>query len=160
MKLYRKKLSSIEELKREKIRLRYERRFTKASDLNPLAESGRSKVSASAKEGVMGSVMEMFSAKSDWQLALALAKPALKMLRSRRKTKQALFEDWEEARKGVRKAKQKPSLLKKLVVEIAVGYAAGKALLMTVQGVRLLIRRRNAAKTKAKLGLSRTKSFT
>ncbi len=152
MKLYRKKLDSVEALKREKIRLRYERRHTKASDLNPLAKAGRSKVTAVAKEGLMGTVMELFSAKNNLQLALALAKPLFNTMRKRRASKRALYEEWNAVQyKG---KKRKPYFLKKLVQEIAVGYATGKAVLMTVRGIQLILRRRKFAKMKSKLGIS------
>src|SRR5689334_20338009 len=84
MKLYRKKLDSLEALKREKIRLRYERRHTKSSDLNPLAEVGRSKVSGAAKAGLLGTVMGLINSENYFQTAMVIGKPLLNMLRKRR----------------------------------------------------------------------------
>ena len=143
MKLYQKKLSSLEALKREKIRLRYERRHTNVDDLNPLAEIGGTKFSGKAKEGLFGTVMELFNSKSELQTALALSKPVFKMLRKRRAKKMAL-----RAELGLPK---KDSFLKKLAVEIIVGYATGKAVQMTIRGVQLLLKRRKAARLKAGL---------
>ncbi len=145
MKLYKKKLDSVEALKREKIRLRYERRNTKVSDLNPLAEMGRSKVSSTAKEGLLATVMELVGAKSNAQMAFAIAKPLVKAVRKGRSRKQALREEW-----SVSKPK-KNSFLKKLVTEIAVGYVTGKAMMMAVHGVRLILKRRKAAKLRDKM---------
>jgi hypothetical protein len=134
MKLYRKQLGSLEELKREKIRLKYARMHTKASDLNPLTEIGGSKVSGAAKAGVLGFAMELLSSKSNVQTALALSKPLLKILRSSRARK-----------KEIRRAAglpQKDSLVKRVVKDVAVNYFIGKALQMSVRAVQLYMRRR------------------
>jgi hypothetical protein len=143
MKLYRKKLDSVEALKREKIRLRYERRHTKSDDLNPLKEIGRGKVSGSAKEGFFGTAMELFNASSNIQMAWALAKPLMRAMGKRKKKKQAL---WEASGRP-----KKKSFIKKVVTEVATGYVIGKAVQMTVLGLQMLIRRRKIARLKAKL---------
>jgi hypothetical protein len=144
MKLYRKKLDSVEALKREKIRLRYERRHTNASDLNPLAEMGHTKVSSSAKEGLFGTLMELFSATNNLQLVAALGKPLLRAVKKRRAKSDALWLNMGKPKKK--------SFLKKIVTEIAVSYAIGKAVQMVFLGSRLLIKRRKAARLKAKIG--------
>ena len=139
MKLYRKKLDSLEALKREKIRLRYKEMRTKESDLNPLTEIGRSKLSGSAKAGILGTLMELVSSKSQLQTALAIGKPVLKVLRKRRAKKQAI-----RYTSGLPKKK---SVVKKVVTEIAVHYIIGKAVQMSVNGIRLYMRRRKAKKS-------------
>lgn len=143
MKLYNKKLDSVEALKREKIRLRYERRSTKHSDLNPLGEIGGSKITGSAKAGLLGTAMDLFTAKNNLQMAMAIARPLLKAMGKRKASKQAL-----RAEMGLPK---KQSFLKKLFVEVAVGYITGKAVLMAVRAIRIARKRRKVAKLKAKL---------
>jgi hypothetical protein len=145
MKLYRKKLESVEALKREKIRLRYERRHTKTSDLNPLSEMGHGKVSRSAKDGIVGTVMELFTASNNLQMAFAVAKPILRAMGKSRRKKQAMWEGYGQPRK------KKKSFLKRFVVEVAVGYIIGKAIQMTVLGAKMLLKRRKEAKLKSKL---------
>ena len=142
MKIYRKSLGSLEELKREKIRLRYERRHTNSADLNPLAELGRHKVSDKAKDGLMGMAMELFSAKSNMQTAMAIGKPLLKMLRQRSAKKQA-------ARYAAGMPK-KPSISRRVAVEVATGYLLGKGVQMAYRGVQMFIKRRKAARLKKK----------
>ena len=137
MKLYRKQLGSLEELKREKIRLKYARMHTKASDLNPLTEIGGSKVSGVAKAGLLGFAMELLSSKSNMQTALTLGKPLLKILGKSRARK-----------RDIRKAAgipQRDSLLKRVVKDIAVNYFIGKAMLMSVRALQLYMRRRKGA---------------
>lgn len=143
MKLYSKKLNSLEALRREKIRLRYERRHTDASDLFPIAELGRGKLSGKAKAGTLGTIFELINAKNDLQTALALSRPVLNMIRKRRHKKQALREEM-----GLPKKK---SFMKRLAMELLIGYATGKAVLMGVQGIRMILKRRKRAKLRAKL---------
>jgi hypothetical protein len=142
MKLYRKKLDSLEALKREQIRLRYERKGTRFSDLVPLTEVREKRGKHKSKLGLVGSIMEIATAKSDIQMMTALAKPVLKML-GRRKSR----------KKEVREAlglPEKPSFLKRLLKEIAIGYITGKAVLMAVQGIRLWLNRRKAVRIKVR----------
>src|SRR4051812_36112538 len=124
MRLYRKKLDSLEALKREKIRLRYERKHTKATDLNPLAEVGGSKISGAAQAGMLGTLMKLFAAKNNLQLAMALSGPVLKAFKKRRSNK---YERWAEEGRP-----RKKSFLKKLVADVAVSYIIGKAVQMTI----------------------------
>lgn len=143
MKLYRKKLNSLEALKREQIRLRYERRSTRFSDLVPFSEGGSRKYKRSARHGVFGTVMELAAAKSDIQMITALAKPLMKRIAKKRAIKKELREEL-----GL---PHKPSFLKRLLKEIAIGYLTGKAVLMAAQGIRLWLKRRRAARLKARL---------
>jgi len=139
MKLYPKKLDSLEALKREKIRLRYERRQTKSSDLNPLSELGRSKISGTAKSGLLSTVMDLASSQSQWQTAMAIGKPLLKMLRKHRSKKREIMQA-----AGLPPQK---SFASKLISDIAVNYIIGKALQMSIHGVQLYMKRRKAKKT-------------
>lgn len=143
MKLYSKKLNSLEELRREKIRLRYERRHTDTSDLFPISEIGGSKMSEKAKAGLFGTVIELFSARSDLQTAVALSRPILNMLRKSRAKKAAL-----RAEMGLPKKK---SFFKKVTMEIITTYLIGKAVQVGIHGVQLIIKRQKQAKQKAKL---------
>ena len=138
MKLYRKRLDSLEALKREKIRLRYERRHTNVADLNPLSEMGRSKLSGSAKTGALGFLMELASSGSNLQTALTVSKPILQLLRKRK------AKTHEISRAAGLPPKK--SIVKKAITEIAVGYIIGKAIQMAVRGVQQYIRRRKAKK--------------
>lgn len=139
MKLYRKKLNSLEALKREKIRLRYERRHTKSSDLNPLAEVGRSKVSGAAKTGLLGTLMGLANSQNHFQTAITIGKPLLNMLRKHRNKA-------HEVRYAAGMPHKKSSFLKKMVKEIAVSYIIGKAVQMSAQGIRMYLRRRKIKK--------------
>jgi hypothetical protein len=143
MKLYRKKLNSLEELRREKIRLRYERRHTDTSDLFPISEIGGSKMSEKAKAGLFGTIIELFSARNDLQTALALSRPVLNMLRKRRSKKAAL-----RAEMGLPK---KDSFFKKVALEFLTAYLIGKGVQVGIHAVQLIIKKRKHAKVKAKL---------
>ena len=138
MKLYRKKLDSLEALKREKIRLRYERMHTSVSDLNPLAEVGRSKISGAAQSGILGTLMELASSKSQMQTAMAIGKPLLNMMRKRKAKAREIRYAAGLPKKG--------SVVKKVVTEIVVTYIIGKAVQMSVHGIQLYLRRRKAKK--------------
>lgn len=146
MKLYRKKLDSLEALKREKIRLRYERMHTKASDLNPLAEMGGKTGSTVATTGLLGTLAGLFAAKNNMQIAMAVGKPLLKALRKRHAKHEAAY-----VASALSYKKKKSSLLKRLVTEIAVNYAIGKVVQLSVLSINALRKRRKLAKIKAKM---------
>jgi hypothetical protein len=140
MKLYPKRLNSLEALRREKIRLRYERRHTTVSDLFPVVEIGRSKITGEAKAGLLSTVIELLRAKGDLQMALALFKPVLRALRKRSEQKKAMQEEM-----GLPK---KDSFIRKLVVEILTGYLTGKALQMAVRSIRMALKRQQKPRQK------------
>lgn len=146
MKLYRKKLNSLEALKREQIRLRYERKGTRFSDLMPLTEVSDKKGKHKDKQGIVGSIMELATAKGDIQMAMALAKPLLKMLGRRKSKKRALREELN--------LPQKPSLLTRLFKEIAIGYLTGKAVLMIARCIRMWLKHRRVERRKARFAAS------
>ena len=152
MKLYPKTLNSLEALKREKIRLRYERMHTRASDLNPLAGSDRTKkkISGTAKEGIIGTVMELAGAKNNLQMALAIGKPLLRMIGRRRAKLADRRSEYFASMPGCRSAK-KPSILRKVLADVAVSYLMGKAVQMSIRGLQLYFRQRKAKRLVHKL---------
>jgi hypothetical protein len=140
MKMYRKRLDSLEALRMEKMRLRYERLHTKSSDLNPLAELGRNKVTGAASSGVVSTVMELMSAASPLATAMAIGKPLLKILGKRKSRAREL--------RYAAGLPPKPSLLKKVLTDVAVSYIIGKGVQMAVASVGMYLRRRKANKLK------------
>ena len=138
MKMYRKKLNSLEELQREKIRLRYERRHLQAEDLNPLPEWGRNKISGAATSGLLGTLIALVSSDSKMQTALALGKPIWNALRKRRPKKRQI-----RYAAGLPREK---SVAKKIITEIAVNYLIGKAVQLSVKGIRSFVKRKKKAK--------------
>lgn len=137
MKFYNKKLDSLEALRREKIRLRYERRQTKSSDLNPLADMGQGKTKTAAQAGLMGTLIGLASSKGNLDTIMMIGKPLLKMLRQRKKKSQELYV-------GAAGKVKKNSALKKLVAEVAINYMIGKAVQMSVRGIQMYMRKRKA----------------
>lgn len=132
MKLYNKKLNSLEQLHREKVLLRYRRRQTDKADLNPLTELGRGKVTPAAKEGLLGTVMQLAGAGSSLELAMALGKPLLGLLRKRKRMKtQPVYRD-----------DPKPSKVKKVIQGIVLTFVIGKAVQMAVRYAGMYRRRR------------------
>ena len=138
MKMYRKKLSSLEELRREKIRLRYERRHLQPKDLNPFSEWGGSKMSAAAGSGLLGTILGFATSHSKWDTALAIGKPLLKALGRRRKRKQYVH--------YASVAPRKKSTAKRIITDIAVTYLIGKAVQLSVKGIRSFAKRKKAKK--------------
>jgi hypothetical protein len=139
MKLYRKQLNSLEALRREKIRLRFEQKHTKPDDLNPLSEIGIGKLPGIAKVGLLGFVAELLSSKSNVQTAFTLSKPLVKILKSRSAKKREM--------RRIAGLPEKESVIKKVVKEIAVNYFIGKAMQMAVRGIQLYMRRRKVSRT-------------
>ncbi len=137
MKLYAKKLDSLEALKREKIRLRYERRHSKASDLNPISEIGGNKSSGVAKTGLLATVLALASSRSQLDTFMTVGRPLWRMISKRRAKAEARY---------AAAVQQKPSFAKRLITDVVVSYIIGKALQVSVQGLRVYLRRKNAKK--------------
>ncbi len=133
MKLYNKKLSGLEQLHREKVLLRYRRRQTNVRDLNPLTEVRKSKVTPAAQEGLLGFAMQMAGANSNIEMAMAVGKPLLKLLRGRGRRKAAL--------KVVDDA-PRPSRIKKLVKGVVITFVIGKAVQMSLRYIGMYRRRK------------------
>jgi hypothetical protein len=146
MKLYSRKLGSLEELKREKARLQVEKRYSKASDLMPIKElkggdksdggllSGLGDLSTIGGDGVFGTVMKVVTAKNNLQRALALAGPLMGLLARRRQSKAE-----HVARMHGEGGKKKAGIVKKAATELIGGYLKWKALQMSFRGVKLVI---------------------
>jgi len=134
MKLYNKKLSGLEQLHREKVLLRYRRRQTNVGDLNPLTEVGKTKVTPAAQEGLLGFAMQMAGANSKVEMAMALGKPLLKMIRKRGRSKKAQLRAYEE--------ETKPSRVKNLVKGLVITFIIGKAVQMSLRYVGMYRRRK------------------
>ena len=147
MNIYHKKLNSIEELKREQIRLNYEKRHTKASDLNPIKEFGNKK-SARANQNILGTILELAKSDSPLSTAMAIGKPLLRLLSKRRNNKREAFARLHPD------APKKQGLIAGVVEEIVVAYAIGKAVQMSIRGIRLYLKARKAKKEREKFALA------
>lgn len=126
MKLYRKRLTSIEELKREKIRLRYERRSTKAKHLLPDITKAKKKLMG-GKKGAAGSsshllqtAMSLMGGKFTASTVMSLAGPLLKMVLKRRGNAPAQY--------AVSAGPAKPSMISRIVKDAIVCFLLGKAI--------------------------------
>ncbi|MBS1614598.1 MAG: hypothetical protein JST06_00605 [Bacteroidetes bacterium] len=128
MKLYRKKLDSLDALKREQLRLRYESKKADWSDLLPTPDLQTLGSLFHLKKGWLGTFMEVLSAKSEVQLLIALAMPLLKA--------------WNQKRTKLRDKRAasglppKPSFFKKALRELFIGYIVGKAVMKGFSGLR------------------------
>ncbi len=148
MKMYRKKLSSIEELQREKIRLRYERKSTKAKHLLPDIGKAKKKLlggkkSTGAKGDMLSMAMGMLSGKSTLSTVLSLAGPLLKMIFNKRGTSSNQFVPLPSG-------PSKPSFVSRLLKDIVVAYLIGKTLQLTIGlGKGYLQSRKKAQQAKA-----------
>jgi hypothetical protein len=133
MKLYNKKLSSLEQLHREKVLLRYRRRQTNVADLNPLKEAGRTKVTPAAQEGLLGFAMQLMGSGSKLEMAMALGKPLLKAIRKRKSRKRG-YQAYD--------AEPQPSRVKKIVKGLVITFVIGKAVQMSLRYVAMYRRRK------------------
>lgn len=133
MKLYNKKLTSLEQLHHEKVLLRYRRRQTSFADLNPLTEASRAKVTPAAQEGLLGFAMQLMGSNSKVETAMALGKPLLRMLRKTRKRKPE-YRAYDAPSKG--------SSLKKALTGLVVTFVIGKAVQMSICYVAMYRRRK------------------
>ncbi len=136
MKLYRKKLDSLEALKREQLRLRYESKKTDFGDLLPSPDLKSLGALLSSQNGWLSIITELLSAKSEAQFISALAVPLLKAWNKNRSRKRR-----EKEASG---AVPKPPFLKRAMREIVIGYVVGKAVMMGLSGIKALRKRRKA----------------
>lgn len=134
MKLYRKKLDSLEALKREQLRLRYESKKTSLEDLFPSPDLKSLGNLFRSQNGWLSMITELLSAKSEAQFITALAVPLLKAWNKNRSRKRR--------EKEVPGAAPKPSFLKRALREILIGYVVGKAVMMGLSGLKALRKRR------------------
>ena len=134
MKLYNKKLSSLEQLHREKVLLRYRRRQSNIADLNPLTELGKSKVTPAAQEGLLGTAMELLGSGSKLQMAMAIGKPLIKLLGKSRGKRKAALRVVDEAPRGSR--------VKQFAKGVLITFLIGKAVQMSIRYVGMMKRRK------------------
>lgn len=133
MKAYRKELNSLEDLRRERIRLKAELKHSSSGDfLNPFSKTPGKKVTSRAKEGFWGTVGDLVSADSRLQTAIAVGKPLLKMLGKRRKASGPNF---------IPARHRANSALVSIAKEIITGYLLGKSVQLSFRGIKALIRK-------------------
>ncbi len=133
MKLYRKTLTSLDELEREKIRLRYERKGTKSKHLLPDIKKARKKLTGGGSKNkdkgggsnLMGIALGLLNGGSPVQTILSLAGPVTSLL----------FKGKDSAPKR---------FLGRVIRDIAISYVIGKGLQLAVKGTRTYIRSKRA----------------
>lgn len=137
MKAYRKELNNLEDLRRERIRLKAELRYSSAGDfLNPFSKTSESKSFRKSKVGLLGTIGEVLGAENQLQTAIAIGKPLLKMLgKQRKKTSPALLKSKDK----------KDSILLGIAKEILTGYLLGKAVQLSFKGIKSLIQKKKKA---------------
>lgn len=138
MKLYRKKLNSVDELKRECIRLSYQKKQMDAKDLIPKLSfpgGSGSKEKGSKNAGILELGLGLINAKGPLQMALAVAGPLIGMIGKNKK-------------KAVTAAPKR--LLGNLVKEVVIGYVSGKGIQLAMRGARWYLKRRREKKAIAR----------
>ncbi|HTM64964.1 MAG TPA: hypothetical protein VL093_01470 [Flavipsychrobacter sp.] len=125
MKLYRKQLHSLEELKREKHVMKYAVKHTDDwLSFKEMSKGARPKDAATL--GMLGSVISAVSSKSIFSTALTVVPAILNMMPRR-------------------EAKKKKGILESLAKEVILGYVKWKAIQMSYRAIMMLI---NATKDK------------
>jgi hypothetical protein len=123
MKLYTKKLNSLEELKREKHVLKYAAKHTDdVFDFNK-AKAKDDDTEDALGAGMLGTVISAFGSKSIFNTVLAIAPPVLSMMSKRSSS-----------------SRKKKSPLESLAKEVIMGYIKFKALQMAYRGVMLAVK--------------------
>lgn len=141
MKLYRKKLNSLEELKRECIRLNYVKRHTDTSDLLPaLGSSARGNKKKKNKDedsddgsvmsGIVSTAMAVINGGSPLQTAMGMVSPVMKLIGKSNRSKR---------------------LLGNIAKELIIGYLAGKGVQLAIKGFKRYMRNRKEKKLIAEL---------
>lgn len=118
MKLYRRQLHSVEELRREKLRLQYEKLHTNHKDFFPVREHG--KPDHKAGSNFVDFLGGLATAQGPVQTWLTLARPLLRAV-------------------GKKKAPKK--ILTNIAREVLLGYAKWKLVEMAYRGVRMYVKR-------------------
>lgn len=133
MKLYRKQLNSLEELKREYIRLNYERKQG-VGDLLPHFGGERKpdgeKVSGN---GILGLALGLLNAKSPVDAAMAAAGPVMSLLSGKNK-------------KGTGRSTKAKGLLGKVAKEVLIGYLTGKGVQLAARGITWYLKQQRVKK--------------
>lgn len=118
MKLYRRQLNSVEELRREKLRLEYEKLHTSREDFFPVREHGRPDHKSTSN--FMDFLGGLGTSKGPFQMWLTLAKPILRAINKKAKPQKVLGN---------------------IAKEVLLGYAKWKVIEMAYRGIRSFIKR-------------------
>lgn len=122
MKMYTKKLNSLEELKREQQVLRYAAKHTGSEDWLNFKDLGMKDSSADAAgAGMMGTLISALGSKSLLNSVLAMAPPLLTMA----------------TKSGHRR---KSNVMERMAKEVLFGYVKWKAIQMTYRGVMMVFK--------------------
>ena len=136
MKFYRKKLNSVEELKRETIRLNYRKKQISAEELMPkipfLGGKSDGEGGSNKGSGILNLALGLINAKGPLQMVLAAVGPVMTMIGNRKKK--------------VTPETKKLSLPGRLVKEIAVGYLVGKGIQLALKGIGKYLKSRRQTK--------------
>jgi hypothetical protein len=120
MKLYGKKLHSLEELKREKHVLRYAAKHS--DDMLSFKDLGKNtSTDDAAGAGMLGTMISAFGSKSILNTILAMAPPLVALV-------------------SKRSSRKKKNPLESLAKEIILGYVKWKAVQMAYRGVMLVVK--------------------
>ena len=120
MKLYAKKLHSLEELKREKHVLRYAAKHS--DDLLSFKDLGKNtSTDEAAGAGMLGTLISAFGSKSLFNSVLAMAPPLLALI-------------------SKRSSRRKKNPIESLAKEVLFGYVKWKALQMAYRGITMAFR--------------------
>lgn len=131
MKLYPKQLNSLEELKRECIRLNYEKKQSGLADLLPgRGNKSHQSEGNSGSSGIVGTAMSLISGGSAIETVFALIGPVTGMLK---------------------KNKQPKKIMGKIAKDLIVSYVLGKGIQLTAKGVRKYLRKRKEKKLIAEI---------
>ena len=123
MKLYRRQLHSVEELRREKLRLQYEKLHTDRKDFFPVREHG--KPGKNAGNNFADFLGGMATSQGPLQTWLTLSKPILRAINKKAKPQKVLAN---------------------IAKEVLLGYAKWKVIEMAYRGVRMYLRKQQRKK--------------
>jgi hypothetical protein len=130
MRLYSKKLHSLEELKREKHVLKYAAKHSDDTlNFNDLGKHTSTDDAAGA--GMLGTLISAFGSKSMFNTVLAMAPPLLALV-------------------SKRSGRKKKNPLESLAKEVIFGYVKWKAVQMAYRGVMLFVKSNKKDDKKAK----------
>ena len=150
MKLYRKKLNSVEELRRECIRLTYQKKHSDVKDLMPKMELfGKAKkkgIGGSKNSGILEMALSLINSKGTLQTVLALAGPVMSMIGKDKKTV------------VVNQRSRSSGFLSKVVKDIVIGYAVGKGIQLAVRGFKSYARKQREKKIIEKAAIQMQKA--
>jgi len=137
MKLYSKTLTSLDELEREKIRLRYERKGTKSKHLLPDLKKVKKKITGGGKKsedstgGLLNLALGLMKGGSPLQTAISLAGPVMGLIS-----------------KGSKGAPRR--FLGKVVKDVVIAYAIGKGVQLAFKGMKAYSKAQKAKQAAAR----------